>query len=238
MTRARARHATKQSLADLHPRVAAEWHPTKNGELTPEDVAPYGRQRAWWRCSKDSSHVWSALIASRTRLGTGCPACSGRVATPTTSLRVCFPSIAAQWHPVKNRPLTPDDVTPHSARVCWWKCADPGCGYVWQAMVNSRTRHRARTRGEGCPACQGRVVTPRHCLAACYPAVAREWHPTKNGALTPKAVAPSSATRAWWRCAVDPAHVWEAQVSNRTSKGSGCPFCARRRGKRATATKR
>ena len=27
-----------ESLADLFPDVVAEWHPTKNGDLTPADV--------------------------------------------------------------------------------------------------------------------------------------------------------------------------------------------------------
>ncbi|MFR4757130.1 MAG: zinc-ribbon domain-containing protein [Evtepia gabavorous] len=33
-----------------------------------------------------------------------------------------------------------------------------------------------------------------------YPALARQWHPTKNGGLTPAAVAPGSRRRVWWQC--------------------------------------
>jgi|TARA_B110000091_G_C13644288_1_gene402586 hypothetical protein len=28
----------KKSLAETHPEVAKQWHPTKNGDLTPNDV--------------------------------------------------------------------------------------------------------------------------------------------------------------------------------------------------------
>ena len=30
----------KYSLARLKPILASQWHPTKNGDLTPEDVTP------------------------------------------------------------------------------------------------------------------------------------------------------------------------------------------------------
>ena len=38
----------KRSLLSEHPDVASEWHPIKNGELTPEDVAPMSGKKVWW----------------------------------------------------------------------------------------------------------------------------------------------------------------------------------------------
>ena len=35
-------------LATTHPEVAAQWHPTKNGNLTPEMVTAGSNQLAWW----------------------------------------------------------------------------------------------------------------------------------------------------------------------------------------------
>jgi hypothetical protein len=35
----------KKSLADTHPEVAKKWHPTKNGDLTPEDVTKGSKKR-------------------------------------------------------------------------------------------------------------------------------------------------------------------------------------------------
>jgi len=32
------------------------------------------------------------------------------------------------------------------------------------------------------------------------PMLAREWHPTLNGNLTPKDVMPNSGKKIWWRC--------------------------------------
>ncbi|HIY38020.1 MAG TPA: zinc-ribbon domain-containing protein [Candidatus Agathobaculum merdigallinarum] len=33
-----------------------------------------------------------------------------------------FPHVARQWHPSKNAPLTPHDVTPNTTREVWWQC--------------------------------------------------------------------------------------------------------------------
>ena len=60
-------------------------------------------------------------------------------------------------------------------------------------------------------------------LATEYPNIANEWHPSKNGAITPDLVAPKSGKKVWWKCSLG--HEWETAVSNR-SKGAGCPYCS------------
>lgn len=60
-----------------------------------------------------------------------------------------------------------------------------------------------------------------------YPALAREWHPTKNGDLKPTDVTAGSRKMIWWRCSLG--HDWVAAPNNRTSAGSGCPYCSGRR---------
>jgi very-short-patch-repair endonuclease len=42
----------EKSLAFLNPKVAGEWHPTKNGKLRPEDVTPGSGKKVWWQCRK------------------------------------------------------------------------------------------------------------------------------------------------------------------------------------------
>ena len=42
----------KKSLAETHPEVAKQWHPTKNGDLTPNNVTPGSNKKAWWKCDK------------------------------------------------------------------------------------------------------------------------------------------------------------------------------------------
>lgn len=71
------------TLSESHPKLAEEWHPTKNGALTPEQVVAGSRQKVWWRCLKIPSHEWPAAPVDRTQggpyfLGSGCPVCSRR----------------------------------------------------------------------------------------------------------------------------------------------------------------
>lgn len=127
-----------------------------------------------------------------------------------------FPQLAREWHPDKNA-LTPDLVRPGSRRLLMWRCAQ---GHEWEARIQHRTQ------GIGCPFCSGQRATLETSLAVCFPDLAREWHPTKNGSVTPEQVKPRSNLRAWWQCLKDPSHpAWPATVDNRTAHGSGCLQC-------------
>jgi hypothetical protein len=55
------------------------------------------------------------------------------------------------------------------------------------------------------------------------PNLVKEWHPTKNGRLTPKNVSSSYEEKLWWLCGYG--HEWEATLQDRL-KGDRCPFCA------------
>jgi Probable Zinc-ribbon domain len=38
------------SLAEKFPEVAADWHPARNGDLTPSDVGYASNKKVWWQC--------------------------------------------------------------------------------------------------------------------------------------------------------------------------------------------
>src|SRR5260221_8233152 len=72
------------------------------------------------------------------------------------------------------------------------------------------------------------IVKRRNTLVKDFPAVAKEWHPTKNKELECTGVDPETITRrsnfkVWWICS-HCKHEWQAFVFNRT-KGQGCPKC-------------
>jgi hypothetical protein len=144
------------------------------------------------------------------------------VLTSKTSLRARFPKIAAQWHIVKNGELRPEDVTYRSRRKVWWQCS-VHASHAWPAMVYDRT-----LRGSGCPFCTGHLASMTNSLKTRFPAIAREWHPTRNGALRPVDVRPFSHHVVWWRCWQDLEHEWKMPVAWRTQKGTGCPACRRK----------
>ena len=48
------------NLKKINPKLAKEWHPTKNGNLTPKDVTPSSGQKVWWICDNrgHKGHWW------------------------------------------------------------------------------------------------------------------------------------------------------------------------------------
>jgi Probable Zinc-ribbon domain len=216
---ANRRAGLKNSLAVLAPKVAREWHPTKNGAARPTDVVPGSGKKAWWRCRL--GHEWQASIVQRTKVGTGCPYCAGYRVTPERSLVAVAPAVAMTWHPTKNRALKPADVASGSARKVWWLCKR---GHEWRTPIICRAR-----QGNGCPMCSGRKLSPERSLATVDPKAAATWHPTRNGRLRPEDVMASSGRKVWWQCSKGPDHEWKVAICARRSTRFACPFCANRR---------
>lgn len=213
---ARVRVDATNSLAVTMPELVAQWHPTKNGDLRPEDVAHGAKTRVWWRCPEGPDHEWAMTLDVRSR-ASRCPFCAGRRVSVTNSLKVLFPEVAAEWHAKRNGKLRASDVVAGAGKKVWWKCR-AGPDHEWQATVQQRTKHRF-----GCPFCANRRVSITNCLATVSPLVAGEWHPTRNGRLTPDGVVGTSKDFAWWRCALG--HDWRCSIRERVVKGRRCPQC-------------
>ena len=199
------------------PTLLAQWHPARNGDLTPKDVSPGSERKVWWRCER--GHEWQACVYARCR-GDGCPVCAGKtVVAGENDLASRFPDLAAQWHPRLNGDLPPDGVTAYSNRRVFWLCPQ---GHTYTAAVAARTR-----QGCGCPYCAGqRVKSGENDLASRYPEVAARWHPTRNGKLTPAQVMPHTHKRCWWLC--EKGHEWQA-APFALVQGNSCPYCAGKR---------
>jgi hypothetical protein len=136
------------SLASLHPALAAEWNYERNGDLRPSDVVAGSTRRVWWKCTRRSEHEWTAAPRNRTETGKTCPFCRGVRASLSRSLAVDAPDVAAEWHATRNGSLLARDVTAGSSRKVWWQCRHDD-EHVWQATIANRVRHRS-----GCPNCR------------------------------------------------------------------------------------
>ena len=115
---------TKRSTIPLsvsRPKLCEQWHPTKNGDLTPADFTFGTKFKAWWKCPKAADHEWPAAIASRASRGSGCPACDGKQLSVTSRLQSLFPELSKDWHPSKNGDKTPADCASKSTFKAWWK---------------------------------------------------------------------------------------------------------------------
>jgi len=217
--------ASFNSLRKLFPKVASEWHWGKNKRLKPDLITASSNKVVWWRCKQFPEHEWQAKVLNRTANGSGCPFCAGKKVSRTNSLLARFPELAREWHPVKNGELKPQDVTGKSKKIVWWRCPKDS-RHEWEKDVCARS-----SRGQGCPFCAGQRVNETNSLKALFPELAKEWHPERNGSLTPADVTAGTGKKAWWRCSKDRNHEWEASIWYRSSSGSGCPFCRPWRGR-------
>lgn len=144
--------AGENDLATLHPQLAKQWHPTKNGTLKPTMVTAASNKKVWWR--DELGHEWKAMVVSRSFKGNGCPVCAGKtVLVGFNDLASQQPKIAAQWHPTLNAPRTPEMYTCGSNQRIWWQCSD---GHVWQAPIGRRYYEHS-----DCPVCAGNVGKKR-----------------------------------------------------------------------------
>lgn len=57
------------------PLIAMEFD-TKKNCITPDKVCPYSNKKYWFNCPK--GHSYYTVLASRTRIGSGCPKCSNQ----------------------------------------------------------------------------------------------------------------------------------------------------------------
>lgn len=129
-------------LETKNPELAKEWHPTKNGDLTPCDVTVNSNKKVWWKCSK--GHEWEDKISSRNRYLI-CPYCNHQRPSEDYNLLVCNPELCKEWHYEKND-KKPEEYLPNSNRKVWWICKD--CDNKWKAKICERNYNLT-----GCPEC-------------------------------------------------------------------------------------
>lgn len=212
-------------LSTTHPKLLKEWNYEKNNklELFPTKLTYGSRKKIWWKCKKE--HEWKATIYNkdqerrRGKGGKGCPYCYGQKICKDNCLLTTHPKLAEKWHPIKNNKLTPKDITHGSHKKVWWMCDK---GHVWKATCYNATCYN-KIKENKCPYCAGQKVCKDNCLLTKNPKLAKEWHPTKNGKLTPNNVTSGTDKKAWWRC--KNGHDWKAAIGSR-SRGAGCHKCA------------
>ena len=211
-------------LKEQYSELVKEWHPTLNGELTPQDISHGSNKKVWWVCSQGHSYDMSPnnklkydCRTKRFRV-VECPYCTGnRILKGYNDISTTHPEIFEEWD-IENNYLDPFTIGAGSHLKVNWKCSK---GHRWSAKVESRTR-----LGRSCPYCSGKkVLAGFNDLGTLNPKLAQEWHPSKNGELTPKDVTLNTHKKYWWVC--DKGHEWQISPHNRNF-GTNCPFCSGR----------
>ncbi len=209
-----------ESLAVAYSDLVAEWHPTKNGNNTPENTSRGADFNAWWRCAK--GHEWQARVYNRTKKRgrpTGCPVCCPvgvrKLLPGVNDLATLRPDVAVDWHPTKNT-LKPSDVPKASRKKVWWLCSF--CGREWEAVIKNRT-----SRNTGCPSCRGRKRGIQVSGNSFPPNLVAEWSSENEHAITDYSI--HSSFIAKWVC--EKGHKWDAQIAWRSGPSqAGCRRCA------------
>ena len=209
-----------------------------NGDLEHAEVTLGCDQILWWQCQGcphcGRVHMWQAPVARVARTGTtrsmGCPSCAavGRPGFPPCVCRsvASNPQLTEEWCSEGNAGLLPEEVALNSAKKCMWQCLRNPSHPHYEADPNDRN-----SRGTGCPECaqQDRRIRIKHgSLAEERPDLAAQWDYKVNEG-TPEDVSSHSNRRVFWICpksTCEHPHRWEAQITNRTARGAGCPFCS------------
>lgn len=216
----KARANSYPPLNIFSPELSNQWHPIKNKQ-SPSDFLAGSSFKAWWICP-DCNHEWEAVIRNRAIQNKGCPICSNqkrgrRNQRRKGNLVQTHPELVKQWHPTLNKGKKPEDFTYGSAKKIMWQCLT-NKEHTWLEKINLRTKKNSTE----CRICKKEANS----LQTNYPEIAAEWHPTKNGSLTPNDVSKASGEIVWWLCHVNPEHEWKADVRNRTLNKSNCNKCS------------
>lgn len=144
------------SLFSKFPKIAKEFHPTKNGSKTSKDFVFGSNCKVWWVCSKNENHEWVSMIKSRTVDNKpNCPFCVNNKVCEDNNLLTKFPEIAKEFHPTKNGNKKAEDFVSGSHGKVWWQCKKNNT-HEWLATIKDRTSHNKT----GCPHCSTNISNP------------------------------------------------------------------------------
>lgn len=202
-------------LISKNPELLEEWDYDKN-TIKPNEVVYSSYVKVWWKCK--NNHSWRVPLKSRTRDGDGCRKCprKPRKVSPEKSFAALHPNLVKEFHPTKNKNLKPEELFECSPKRIWWICK---IGHEWETFLYSRTKG-----GTGCPYCVGyKVLKGFNDLSTVNPDLAKLWHPTKNGDLTPEMLTVGSDKKVWWLC--KNGHSTITTIHSR-HVGYGCKKCS------------
>jgi very-short-patch-repair endonuclease len=144
-------------LAYLRPAIAAEWHPTKNGSLTPDKISLGANTIIWWKCQRvcpeGCVHEWAARVSDRVYKENGCPYCclNRQKICIHQSIQYTHPKISAEWHPTLNGDSKSTMYSSGSEKSIWWKCKY-NSEHTWKTAINNRVCNKTE-----CPFCMNKT---------------------------------------------------------------------------------
>lgn len=215
----------EDSFAYKYPELPKEWHPTRNGKLTPDLFTPRSGEVVWWLCLK-CGNEWRTPISNRSA-GHGCDKCATIKRNETkrnkflSTRQILDDELCLLDWDYELNEHTPEYYTKGSGERVNWRCHV--CGYKWQTAICDRSRGYKN----GCPLCSGKVIVSGYNdLATVRLELMKEWDYEKNVDLDPTMLGVGDRRYASWICQKC-GYGWKAQINNRAN-GKGCPCCTNR----------
>lgn len=204
--------------ATTSPELIPQWHPSKNGSATLSQFFDNNAIRKFWWWNPECKHEWEEPIYRRKeRINDPCPVCDRRIFQPNVNdLPAYKPYVRDMWdYELNNR--NPDGIGPDSHRKVWLKCTN---GFPHSFAVLASAIHEDTS----CLVCANKQVwLGFNDLATTNPAEAKQFHPTKNGKVTPESIVFGTHKRLWWICEKN--HEWDVRGIDRKNYSTGCPEC-------------
>lgn len=220
--------AYEDSVANIFPSLAEEWHPAANGVREPSLFTPYSPEPISWichNCGHGKDGKWIVALSNRSFQKSGCPACGynwfdGEIHPSSSPITIkgktdfptLYPELFKEWHPKRNSQVDPFALRANSHTKVYWECTK--CHYgaedeEWRTTIYTRAGQRT-----GCPGCGYNcfddtfhstsgthlAVPGISDVASKYPKLIEEWHPEMNEGLDPNRLKPSSTKRVYWKC--------------------------------------
>lgn len=200
-------------LPTTQPKIAKLWHPTKNGDLKPENITRNYSKKVWWRCL--SGHEFHSLT-SNVREAT-CPVCSGRVILEGfNDARTLKPNLEKYFNSEKNG-VSYSEIGVHYSKKLFW---DNICGHECEVLISNCTDDVIP-----CLYCRNKkTLAGFNDVATTNPELSSIWHSDKNDGLTLQEFNKGYKKKLWWKCSEG--HEWQGQVSNQVVKKHLCSYCA------------
>lgn len=199
------------SLINYNPELAKEWHPTKNGELTPDKISYGSDKKVWWigKCG----HEWKTKVNLRNN-GSQCPYCSNHkllvgfndLNTTSTELSKLLYKKEYGYTCMKS-----------STKKLLWKCDK--CKSLYVRSVNSQSKSKR------CPYCSGTKVNSTNSILS-NERLINMWNFELNVDILIDEKSKNSTEKVFWKCEKN--HAWEATIHS-IRVGGGCPYCSNKK---------
>jgi superfamily II DNA or RNA helicase len=191
-----------ETIADS-PLLNKFWDAEKNGPAA--GIPSRSFRPVWWRC--ENGHTFQR--SPRSMLSdSACPNC--KRGPSINSIAKARPSLIPLWNLEKNGDLSPRTLDASHTVNTWWRCLK---GHDFQRPP------LLMMKDASCPVC----AVAEKSLVTTNPAVAAEWHPKRNGEVTPARVDADHMMNAWWLC--PNGHEYQASVRARARGSRKCPSC-------------